>query len=1215
MPEFSDIVFNPTANMTDPQLVEASAGTGKTFNIQNAYLRLLLHNRLTVQQILVVTFTDAATKELRERLRNVLLECYYALHAPQQEEATGDTLRARNAIALANPTHDRQVSDDLKRHVQMALMDFDSAAIFTIHGFCKRVLERYAFECGHDPDAELMTNQSEIIREACQDWWRNNAYGKPVADRLFSSLDQLIKITALTYNHPIATMRGSAIPDTPAFTALIHACQRIVIADFRGDFSWTSAGHILKGKKDRETIDLTELIKVVEKYSNEFTDGAQQLEHMDPESASGALGLVIRSISDPQRRMDAKATAKAIKLIGEAGTEILLLAPRAVAAGNIARDIRERIRDRAALTYDAMLVNVRAVLQDKHAGPQLRALLRDEFRAALIDEFQDTDPVQYEIFWELFHTPRGSTETPSPLVFVGDPKQAIYGFRGGDIFTYYRAHDEIDAANRHSLGTNYRSEKNMVAAINELFKDRPTGEKTFINDKIPYATDLAANDVGADKELLINDARDNTPLKIWNIGNKDEAKATWSSLAACEVERLLADPAERIGGRRISPGDVAVLVATHREAEQIQQALSERGINAVRQAQGNIFDNADAQNLALLLQAMREPRRGQHIRSALATGLFPCSREQIAAYFEETQTLVTAPVAANQRQFEDWVSIFRAAGERWQKTSFMQGFQHLARETQLYQHIAGLPDGNERLSDLRHLVEVAHQTARDRRLNPTALLRWLERQLDANLRDASGEDEDTKPRIADDDDAVRIMTIFRSKGLQFPIVFVPTLWNMESKPRTESRVALKYHDTNNALILNLDTGSPDAKKIVQRETHEENIRKLYVAVTRAVNRVYLFTTDPLDAEDKAETKTALAHVLDSLPTPLHHIARDATPRAVPAASVRAGTPKPDPNTLTARPLSDGVDKTHGHESFSSLATHRATPATSLEVRDIDQDTAEGRPADAAELEPIFTIPGGAQLGECWHEIFEYIDFQASPEEIRKLTNDTLDKYRICPVPSPEKPLPIQELMNNRRAAVHQMISNTLSAKLQSGSDAPPFRLTDISMASRRSELEFNFSLYAKGGRGVDGLGRTLKELWNTAARNDEFIEGLLARSGALQRGFMTGFMDLVFEQNGKFYIVDWKSNQLNRQASGFEQDGLAREMYAHSYYLQYMIYTVALHGFLQTRLRGYDYDQHFGGVFYLFVRGMDGKSTRGIFTDRPSKELTLALADYLGGPQ
>ncbi len=1211
MSDFSTTVFSPAHTFTEPQLVEASAGTGKTYNIQNVFLRLILEQGLTVRQILVVTFTNAATFELRERLRDVLLDCRYILDAPPTPDATltPEQQRAKTAVDLVrhlDPTL-------LKQRVQLALMDFDSAAIFTIHGFCKRVLDHYAFECGHDPDAELMPEHNHIIREACQDWWRQNAYApSPPAPPLpFDKIDDLIRLVQVVCRHPTAYVRGSSLPDTPAMREAIAACQTVFAAfpNMGGNFIWQPGGLITRAKKD--TANLAPLQQTIQANQVEWDIwfAAQAAPPADHPPLAKAWLSILNTLAQLPDTGDAKPFVRHVKHIAENATGNLKLNLKAAIAKQLYADIQRRIRDQSVLTYDAMLTNVRDVLRDPDTGDRLRAVLRAEFRAALIDEFQDTDPVQYDIFWDLFAAHR------IPLVFVGDPKQAIYGFRGGDIFTYYSAKEQIATSHQHSLDTNYRSEKTLVAAINELFADHPTA-LTFQNEHIPYPGTLQANDVTSAKQLLLNDARDEKPFHIWTLTKDNQAE--WANFVARETVRLLTDPATTINDAPVQPQHIAILVNTHAEAATVQTALTDMGVNATRQARDNIFDAPDAHNLVLLMHAMLEPGQGRRIRNALATGLLPCSLDMLEAYnTKDTDTPHPAPPPppTTLRPFEEWSQIFRNAAERWHKHSFIEGIQFLLDKLAVYPHLAQSPDGADRIANLRHLIEIIHQAARARKLGPVALTHWLNRQLHAAHRDSASADDDATARATDDSPAVQIMTLFKSKGLQFPIVVAPTLWNYKTSARRRLDVALHYHE-NNQLILDLDTKSDQAKTWAQNENHQENIRKIYVALTRAINRIILF-----ESQDKSDDpEYALSQLLARLPAPPPHILRQPVPAHLPTTPWQ-GTPQPKPDDLAPRTLPRPVDKSHGHASFSSLMPHRAgTPPPDAPLRDIDQQTdSDPSPPDAdtdADTPPIFAIPGGAKIGNCWHDIFEHIDFQditRNPDAITHITNQTLDRYHILPAPPPSATAAQHQLVAERRAAVHTMVAHTLTTPLQPLGNTPAFALQDIPLPHRRSELEFNFSLQDATPRTLNGIGNILDQHWHTPARNPAFIQRLQNSQTTLPRGFMTGFIDLVFHHHNRFYIIDWKSNRLNGRPDGFHPAGLAAEMSANAYYLQYLIYSVALHGFLSARLADYSFAQHTGGIFYLFLRGMDGATRSGVFHDQPSHDLIQALARYLGG--
>ena len=1228
MAEFSNIVFSDW-NPARRTLVEASAGTGKTYNIQNAYLRLALEMDLTVQQILVVTFTEAATRELRDRLRRVLVD---ARHALQHQAAPADS-RIAHAIAKAreNPAND---DSTLLRRIQRALMDFDGAAIFTIHGFCNRVLERYAFECGHDPDAEFLPDQARLLRETCQDWWRNHAYPEKSADGFpFDDLDSLFSLVQQAAQHPDAIVLGSVLEPGPEFKTLLDLCSNAwkLLGNLRGHAQWIGNRQLRPSAK-ADPVDVQPLSAHVAPHSHFFEQWRKKHPETSPEpneTFSTALSFVVQQAMAFPASGDANSFRACLKTVALQAEAQYRLQARAAAAQTIAGQFRDLIRDRSTLTYDAMLFNVRKVLRDSASGPRLKEVLRREFRAALIDEFQDTDPIQFGIFDEIFSDP--SPDVPStPLLFVGDPKQAIYGFRSGDLFTYFKAREDVPEHQRHSLETNFRSEQPLVDAVNELFKDDQPGSTFLVGSPIAYPGTLKAQGTPAEKTLLTDGTPDPQPLKVWTYAAEGSVAAhsplsrRIASDVAREIARLLASGSLRFSGqepRPVRPSDIAVLVRTHAEAAEIQGELLQCSVNAVRQATGSVFDSDEAAHLALVMKAMLSPGRASTLRSALSAPFIPCPEIDLAFFNQNDLASEEPPLSSGEtassphvpsRSLEEWIELFRNAGLLWQKQSFIMAFQSLSRDLGIRAFMAGQPDGIRSLSSLHHLVELAHQTARTRQLGPVALLRWFTGQLDPSGRD---DDEATRVRLADDNSAVQIMTIFKSKGLQFPIVFLPTLWRLEAKAMNVRDAVLKYHDSRQRLVLDLDTKSGAGKRIAKLEHLQENIRLAYVGLTRAINRIVAVEVAHNDIQPESH---ALAHLL------ARWLARN------PALSrIEVFNPPPSGNLLPAKqpdssenwpaPLAPpAVDKSHGRASFSSLTPHVAArqAESSADVADRDQAADESNlPAEVpAKMDPLLSIPGGAKLGTCWHKIFELLDFQASDDAIAAIVDDTLDLHHVCKRPAGDMPEEKKTRLTLQRQAIHHMVRRVIHTDLDAGCGA--FQLRNIPMSSRRSELEFNFSLHRDGLRRLGEMAPILDEWWTTPSRDPVFIRELQNKETQIPLGFMTGSIDLAFEHGGRFYIVDWKSNQLDRTPTGFDAKGLAAEMRAHAYYLQYLIYSTALHGFLARHLAAYDYDRHFGGVFYLFLRGMglaEQKTNRGIFGDRPSKALIERLSIFLGG--
>ncbi len=1110
MHDFSRNITDPAFDLTAASLVEASAGTGKTYNIQNAYLRLVLEQELTVDKILVVTFTEAATYELRDRLRKIL-----ALTRDVLEGVTTDETDRIQALLHASRM---DASDELQRNIaieriKLALMDFDNAAIFTIHGFCNRVLERYAFECGHDPQAELVADESEIIARICRNWWRQHTYNNELfAETVpFKDLEALIALLAAYLNQPDALL----LPDPP------------------------------------------------------------------PDASD--------SPSD---------------------SRIANLASQAQILRELAEIVRSDIQTRSVFTYNDMLRNVMLALADPHRGDTLRNTLRDDFLAAMIDEFQDTDPVQYRIFDLLF------MQAGIPLVFVGDPKQAIYGFRGGDVFTYYKARSQMPPDRLFSLGTNYRSEVRLVDACNALFADRT--DKTFLHESIPYAGDLQAKGTHAGKTLTLPEGND-APMQIWEYpapGRRKPGQTTPIVMAmqhdvANEIVRLLQDPGCRIGERPIAASDIVILVHTHAEANAFCQILQAHGVHAVRQNSGNVFDSQEARDVALILRAMLTPSDPFAVRGALAGNLLPCSIDQLIAFCHEdlpnAPPLVPSddePEAAPQ-SLDDWMALFREISERWRSRSFIVAWNALMRKTGMRAHIVQQPDGERKLTNTLHLAELMHQTAGAARNRPAGLVQWYERQLTASNRE---ENEQHLMRLASDEDAVKIMTVFKSKGLQFPIVFVPTLWRKKAEAKRATSKVLTYHDESFRLVMTLDTEDAFAKQLAIEEHLQEDIRLVYVALTRAINRVYL-----IQFAGGSPDTYAVDHLLERLPAPPPPtLARQDRCEAHSTDAYLPGHRTIDPDSL-ATAGTPNLDHTRGHTSFSALEPSTQERITT-DPRDLDQQTDTTNavaPNDLNADDDLFSIPGGKQTGNCWHEIFEQIDFQSDPETLAALVDAKLDRYNICRGPT-------ETITQARRRAVHDMVRLTLSTPLVMPGLNHPFHLRQIPLAARRSELEFQFALRQQGVAGsTTAIRSLLQKHWQDDPARQAFLNTLeTGWDKPLPLGYLTGFIDLVCCHENRFYILDWKSNRRSGVIGDFGHDGIRNEMARNTYFLQYLLYTVALHGYLSQHLQDYAYETHIGGALYVFLRGIGHHESHGIFADRPSEALILDLAALLtGGPR
>ncbi len=1334
MSDFSSAILASEFDLNARTLVEASAGTGKTYNIQNVYLRLVLEQGLTVEEILVVTYTEAATHELRDRLRRILTKAALCLKGRLADEDE-DRPRIKDILGAARDRIQCAGSCDeiLGTRLQLALMDFDNAAIFTIHGFCNRVLERYAFECGHDPEAELVPDESEIVRRVTRDWWRQHTYRDAgFAGRVaFSDVEELdlyvqaflrrpdacllpasgagsstwpeaaralaaaagdvlsaIADTAEDSAKPSADARAlldSAIPDLleairnpdtvdladvrAHINSMLQGSQKAYWDEVPGDFpdavqdvlaaakdawgrigaltgkiEWTAPGVLQRAKNPPVSlIPLAEAARsrhdevkrwlenpgqakkkiafqeAVEGFEGLFSVGREWAE-------TGAAKDFCKKVLKPLGTLTPAGAFYPVKVSAEEKLPQLMetlrtlresiLAVMSETVRTIVGEVRSDIRARNVITYSDMLGNVRNALESAQ-GPQLCRVLREEFKAALVDEFQDTDPVQFEIFDRIFPTGPDEKHDPVPLFFVGDPKQAIYGFRGGDVFMYYRAKDTVLPGRCYNLPTNYRSEAALVAACNELFADVNGPGSTFRNEYIPYAGDLLSAGRPPARSLTVGGQPDEQPLKLWRYSCSNNRLPGMTSPFALqtyidtaeEIVRLLQDPDIRIAGEPVRSRDIAVLVLKHKEAAYLHAELLKRGVHAVRQNTGNIFETDEAAQLALVMRAMFDPADAYAVRGAMATSLLPCGPDNLQALCEAT---ADAPGISENMPctLDDWMAVFRDAGDRWRQRSFIDAFRLLTARLQLRTHLAGRGSGGERaLTNLLHLVELAHQAAAEFHEGPVGLMNWFVRQLDETTRDRNDEFE---MRLSSDEDAVRIMTVHTSKGLEFPIVFVPTAYRMQAAKTHGRDVALTCHDENHDIIMHLDLDHPQYGDRALDECLQEDLRKLYVAVTRAIHRVYLFAivTDPTDA---LADSCALARILSArglLNGEGVHIETSdrAENESVSKNMTLLSRPAEDPQSLHARPLPE-VNRSHGHTSFSALEP-AARPAGPVRDRDAGLDgpgEGAGMQAQQAVEHDIFSIPGGARTGDCWHGILEQIQFSGPPEDRYAIIEDALTRTGICRGP-------VEAVTRARHDAVHDMIGRVIEMPMtvQGPQETHTLVLNSLEPGQYRSEFAFDLRLKQSGPLNTTAaLREVLSRHWKDE-KHAPFISSIENWNREIPQGYLTGFIDLLCCSGERFYILDWKSNRRSGRLRDFEADGLADEMRRHAYFLQYLLYTVAVDRFLGQTLESYDYDRHFGGVFYVFLRGA-GAPGGGVFADRPSRALVRELGEALTG--
>ncbi|MCX7934360.1 MAG: UvrD-helicase domain-containing protein, partial [Planctomycetota bacterium] len=889
-------------------------------------------------------------------------------------------------------------------------------------------------------------------------------------------------------------------------------------------------------------------------------------------------------------------------------TAYAIAALRASIAAGMA-DACQRRKDRQRQkTYDDLIRETLKALRDPGCGKRLAAALRQDYDAVFVDEFQDTDPAQYEIFREVF------LASPRPRVYlVGDPKQAIYAFRQGDVYAYFSAAAD-KKIKRQALEVNYRSERKLVEAINKIFGNAFGASEA--DAEIAYPAKLQAKDK-AERETLREQSEgrnqftpDPHPFHIWyyqndetRLGSSSQEYQNIYSDVADEVHRLLYAQKVKIGERWLQPRDIAILVMKHHEAEAIYHCLRARHIPAVRQRTGNIFASDEAADMQFLLAALLAPADASSLAAALATDIFPLADSDWLRLREGE----TVAFFGGQCDLSQCSRHFFSAREEWERHSLFAAFRYLDEHFGLLPHLLALENGERRATNVLQLVEMIDRAAAEAQLAPLGAVNWLAQQR----AQADEENETAEIRLENDEAAVQILTVFKSKGLEFPIVFIPTLAVYKSRG---DNIPYIYHTPAQGqhpkweVVVDF-TGEGEEKS--RREQAAEHMRLFYVAATRAINRVYLIwgrKFGPWPDESALAVTRALKKLnIFAAPAPASSSAKN--PRR--KADTAAGRPKKksDESWPEVAPLDDLATAPLKIEIRSltreatapaaksclppsaseptSLQTWQARTGRRLTVNTSCRHTSysdlspfavraqESRDYDAIEEEAdeiddsIFGFPAGSRIGLCWHEILRRLDYAALAPEAdpaqraaaEALIDDLLRQYGLLP------PADAGRAQLRRQAAL-AMFQRAVTAPLDLD---PPLALCRLSPAAQRREFGFDFALRrwsesekAAGGRKIR-LRAILARYWCHDPHR-RFLEGLAEDEMAVPQGLLCGYIDLVFCHGGRYYLLDWKSNRCGGALENFAAENLWQEIANQGYWLQYLIYALALHQHVRTAL-------------------------------------------------
>ncbi|MDO9600249.1 MAG: UvrD-helicase domain-containing protein [Azoarcus sp.] len=1258
-------------------LIEASAGTGKTWNICGLYLRQLLERDVQVGALLVVTFTRAATAELSTRIRDRIVDTLRVLDGGDPgSDAFVPQLIATVAASGVDPAR-------MVQRLRHALQTFDEAAIFTIHGFCQRALADTPFAAGLPYALELTEDDSALRVEVAQDFWRREVAGGSLAPALVELLVQrgdCPDVWAEQLKAAMARPLAEPLWDAGVSAAEVDAAGEDLARAYRtARTEWAGGAGVMaalaaaldglhKGSYKAETVDRAqrqwdEWLGADDALYPVAGDKDSKLKLLaaDTLATKATKDGIKRAIAPPQHPFfDAAAALLEARERADGALDAARLALLRYFLETGAHELRRRKRERRMIAFDDILWNAYEALT---SGRQawLGAALHARYPVALIDEFQDTDPLQFAIFDHIYHREgrHGS------LFLVGDPKQAIYSFRSADLFTYLAARDSADA--RYSLGRNQRSAPALIEACNHLFGANP---KVFMLDGLDYRAVGRGDRVRA--PLVDDTASGASPaaLRLWRIprdeANEGEeggdrlpralAMQRAAAATAAEIARLLAAGAAgrvQIGERGLAPADIAVLVRSHGQGARMRQALARMGVGSVELSQASVFATEDAEELERVLLAISEPGRERRVKAALATTLMGRDAAALAALAE----LADDDRGKGADALLDLLERFARWREAWLRHGFGVMLRRWMSDEGVAARLLARDDGERRLTNLMHLAELLQQSAGS--ASPEVLLRALA----TARRDRSGGDA-AQLRLESDRNLVQIVTIHRAKGLEYGVVFCPFLFDGHP-PMPASGPMRAWHRDDGQLVLDYRLAAaadPDVARRLQRERQAEDLRLIYVALTRAVHRCYLtvgcyakmsfgkagYTESArsllnwmvagagIAVEEWREHKASPAEIDAHWRSLVARATADGKP-AIALDDLPDGHGEPLPAAaagprLPRAPRPPQVPAGWRMGSFSALisgASHedaaidhdaRIVPAEAESAEDVIAESVstasvptepvptESDPsvfaaaagsamlADAAGLraapaaDDILRFPRGPVAGDCLHAAFEQIDF-GQPADWDAAIEAALRAH-------PQRVSGEAERARLPRMLRH-LLDDVLATPLAEVADGRALVLSGVTPERRLVELGFQLP--------APQLGAAALNAWLAAHGYRMPRLGFADLSG-----YLKGYIDLVFEYDGRFWVLDWKSNHLGEQPADYGPAPLEAAMQAHGYHLQHLLYTVAVHRHLGRSLPGYDYNIHFGGVLYLFVRGVrpgwkvDGQPA-GVFRHRAPRAVIEAL--------
>jgi exodeoxyribonuclease V beta subunit len=1197
----SQILQAATFDLWGSRLIEASAGTGKTWTIAALYLRLVLGHGgqhgfkrpLRPSEILVMTFTRAATRELSDRIRERLLiaaQCFRDERLPDP----GDSFLT-HLIAEYTPGPERNRA---AWALAMAAESMDDASVHTIDAWCQRMLKEHAFDSGNLFDEELVADEETMRIEATHDYWRQACYplsAEPLSQVLdiWSGVDALYADVRELMSQDIPTAAGHGTLGDVLAQATEH--RATALAELKVD--WAVRAQVMQNWLDGQTAiknngwdgrklspkNYTGWLTTLRDWANgTIEDDKPDLktgwDRFTPDGLLQARKADAPQITLPPEFAQFAEFKVAIDKLPDIG-----VAARLHAAATVAQRLLQLKRQSSSFGFADMLQRLNTALSGEN-GTRLRERILTQYPVILIDEFQDTSPLQYQIFDQIYQT---QTNDPhSALLLIGDPKQSIYGFRGADIYSYMKAR-RATTGRHYVLETNFRSTQSLVDVVNHWFAyaDEARAEGAFMyrqadDNPLPFVKVKAQGR----KEQLVNATGLVPAMTLVHdlaLSNSEGMRKGFAARCAEQIVTWLndrqagfAEPGKPDTFKTLRPADIAILVRTGKEAAAVRRELARRSVASVYLSdKDSVFDSAEAQDLVHWLRAVATPQDVRLVRAGLATRTVGLSLDELGW------------LASNDEAFDARSEQLRQLRTVWQ----MQGVLAMLRQTL---HQLGLasrwlaaPDGERKLTNFLHLAELL-QTASSTLDGEQSLIRWLVTEMS----EGSPQGDEQVVRLESDADLVKVITIHKSKGLEYPLVCLPFASSFRAKDsKTTSFVNLANEDGQRELRLQF---SKEELALADRDRLREDLRLVYVALTRARHSLWVgFSaiktgnsdacishksgagyliggTEAIAAADWLEVLTQFASTCTDIVLQQAEHTTPCSPLNLADVDI-ALSERPDYQAKFERHWTIGsfsrlvrdLTPTGSTSALSPLQTPRPADDESDGVLNANVQQEVEAAAKSASPAAWHTFARGAEAGNFLHDQLEWL----ATEGFALAENEPLVTrlQRRCE--------------RAGRGAHAQVLVSWLTDVVQTKFPGPNAALIDLVYVM--PEMEFWLPANHMEAKEIDAQCR------------QHLLPGV-ERPALVERqlhGMLMGFADLVFEHQGKYWVLDYKSNRLGEDDAAYDHDALANAMAEHRYDVQAAIYLLALHRLLKQRLgSGYRPEDHLGGAVYLFLRGIKG---------------------------